>query len=1542
MTTSLKTRQKVAVTSLITFTMLVLASSVVIGSFAAGIAGSSVNLSAKKAQRRSKAKAVRQVQQAKIKADVLGENVLLKQFDKNAQRPRQRLLDEQNSQIVFNVAISEVNKKEVNLKNQLPCTQLSIPGAGLTANVGYPELPAVTTYLEIPYGPGFNDMKAEVGYSHFEIFQVDVVCPAQLPEPDMEGASKPLVMDQAAYEQDSFFPESLVFLHKPKVLRKHRILPVTTYPVQYNPATKELKVYYDLDVKTSFANSSSASNFKTDPRYQAGPVLEMVNNLVLNPELPTKEEKAKAESKALTVVGADYLIITPELFLEGLEPNPIEEVLIPHKQGKGLSVYMATLAEIEEQQGGKTADHIAAYIKSAYDNWHPAPLYVLLVGDVGLFAGIGEPTDYIPVHYKHSHPSDDRYDYESPVGSDLYYATVDHEGDPEEYWPDLFVGRLPARDIFELHTMIEKIVAYENYVPTGEIWENRALFAAYNESGRYFIDTSEEIADHLTGEEGYNVTKVYSGSGYSGTTQNVINAINSGVVLVNHRDHGNSTNGGGYGEGWGHPDFDIEHVPQLANEGKLPVFFSMNCRTGWFDGETDAHEGYTVDSLGEALLKKDNAGAIGFIGSTRVSYSGYNDELDKGLADAIWPSFNPEYGHAQSGVNRLGAVLNAGKFYMYDRYVLADGEPYGFGVVPEHTKVEFEEFHLLGDPALELFFANQDLHISHEIEIDDSPGNDNGVLDRGENVNLIITLRAFHDDAHNVTASIENPSSCVYISSGSQDFGEIFAESQATNILGIRTSGLMSCGPGREASFDLKINADGYQRVARVTMYVYENDYSYSWKIDDSSGGDGDGQIEAGEIIDLDVELWTDHKAKNVTASLHRSDLEGEIVTDDYVTILEPVTSSFGDMEIYEHKNHIFQLAIAEDCPHPHSLNFKLEINETDYTEPVSVVIPSIFTYYNGWPLIYKEKNSHNSRVADIDPDYPGLEISFNNDEYYMGVLHSDASLYWDSSPYGSIYTGRAIGDLDHDGDLEIAVSTPSECTVGDVSMFDHDGPLTGHTREFSYFMSVGTPFGEPAMANIDTSTDDLEILMGSDDGHVHCIDKEGELVWESPRLDPDDNPETDDYLDQDSFAVADINFDNKPEIIAAVRTGMVVGEIVCRLYVLNNEGEVVWKGPSWERCMNGPPVVVDLDPTQPGLDIIVGVSNYPYGDNLIAYHADEGEESLRELWRADTYTSSPIVIAEIDATSPGPEIITTSYHFKMYSARGEELAGYSLAPGEGFAAQSPTLVADVDGDSEPEILKVYTKGVIVLNHDFTLYKKIDYDLETTYSNYLIHVGDILAGERAGKVEALYIDRDLDFMDVILFEGDHDPEKSFWPTFQHDTRNTGCFSECPDLDEDGYAAGCDYCGPTDCDDTNPEINPEAIEVCSNEADDDCDGLIDSADPDCELQAFFEYEIDSSDPFVIHFTDISTPQELIANWFWSFEKISLVGNEETLMLSSREQNPAITFQSGGAYQATLTITDDRGEGAEYSSTIRIRAGETGEPGVIIPEIPPFRP
>jgi hypothetical protein len=66
---------------------------------------------------------------------------------------------------------------------------------------------------------------------------------------------------------------------------------------------------------------------------------------------------------------------------------------------------------------------------------------------------------------------------------------------------------------------------------------------------------------------------------------------------------------------------------------------------------------------------------------------------------------------------------------------------------------------------------------------------------------------------------------------------------------------------------------------------------------------------------------------------------------------------------------------------------------------------------------------------------------------------------------------------------------------------------------------------------------------------------------------------------------------------------------------------------------------------------------------------------------------------------------------------------------------------------------------------------------------------------------------------------------------------------CEDLDGDGFSTTGGYCGPQDCDDLDAARNPGEIEICGDTWDNDCDGLVDLADNECNggdcIKALFE-------------------------------------------------------------------------------------------------------
>jgi len=559
---------------------------------------------------------------------------------------------------------------------------LEIKGGGFTADIGSPELPAISTHLEVPFGA---EAAIELEDSQSKVMSAYNIYPVQEPWPNIDQVKRPpFSKNDEVYTTNAFFPEQLVQVSKAGELRGYRVVFLALFPVQYNPVSKELKVYSSLKVRLNYTDvpvmtdaleesamqSKAKFNRDFEPIYKAS---------ILNYQPPAPEVMDIIDApREIDALGADYLIITHDDYYTAMLP------LKTHREtADGFLVEITKLSDIPPGD----ANAIKNYIQNAYKRWRPAPAYVLLVGDA----------DYLPTNYVTNHPSS--YEDNERTGTDLYYSTVDGS----DYIPDLFMGRLPVDSEDQAKLMVDRIIKYETNPSDETCMFTRVLLAAYDEPGRFFVPTCEEIAKYLS-TQSYNCTKVYTGGTYSGTTSDVINAINKGVFLVIHRDHGNSMNAPQIPgpDGWGHPSFNTTHIPSLSNGKMLPVMFSMNCRSGWFDGETDEDAAATVtDCFGEMLLRYQKGGVIGYFGATRISYSGYNDQLTDGFVDAIWPDFNPTVGSSTS-LNRLGQVLNQGKSYMYDTYVLTGGAGYPWTPTPLYTLTEYEEFHLLGDPAMKI------------------------------------------------------------------------------------------------------------------------------------------------------------------------------------------------------------------------------------------------------------------------------------------------------------------------------------------------------------------------------------------------------------------------------------------------------------------------------------------------------------------------------------------------------------------------------------------------------------------------------------------------------------------------------------------------------------------------------------------------------------------------------------------------------------------------------------------------------------------------
>jgi len=832
--------------------------------------------------------------------------------------------------------------------------KLIIPGGGFTNEIGKPEVATIGKFLAVPRGATIDLEILDYEYTVLPGYEV---LPAQEPLPDLENvAEPPFKRDEETYTQDKDYPGVLAEFSPTSTIRGVEVTDLLFYPLNYNPAKKELKVYNRIRVKVNFHHGSNFSVQRLRSPFFEPLLKRLLGNYAslepfnLNRDLKKINTGLGVEKSVFNVGnGADMLIITADEFYDDVLP------LAEWRHQMGIITKVVKLSDIGPSP---SADDIIDYIQTAYNNWELPPTFVMIVGDV----------EYVPTNYKYRHPFDNLL-----IGTDVYYGEMDESFIP---FPDLFVGRLSVDNTTQLQTIVNKILNYELDPYTGENWFNNLLLAAYEESGRFFVATCESIYVHLSAM-GYNIDRQYEGGYPPGSTQGVINAINNGVIIANHRDHGDSRNYGGYYDGWSHPQFTTSNVNSLTNGAKLPMFFSLNCNSGWFDGETD-EQSYNYECLGEELMRAQGKGAIGWIGSTRVSYSGYNDELDKGLIDAIWANFDPSYptdtstNPLEDPIYYMGAVINYGKYWMYDIYALPGGcPPYPWTPSPEKTRTEFEEFNYLGDPAFQIFTAMpESMVVSYPPTVPVGPSQ------------LVVSVSDFGGPIEGALVSVSQYDTLVH------DRG--FTDASGQVILDINP---VTPDP-------LKIVVTYHDKFAHIgtILPIAEGPYvGYLKKEINDSGGDG--VVNPGE--DVDMTIWLKNYGSEPTYGVYAL-----LNTDDSYVSISVDSAYYGDMAPDDSSSgsNPYQFSVDISAPDKHVVSFELPVISAEGDTWVSH--PSV--------MIKKPILEYVDRFID-DPD-----------SNHFPEPGEDFFLYVDVRNTGSAtaYSAQAVLTMDPDPYVEIADST--------------------------------------------------------------------------------------------------------------------------------------------------------------------------------------------------------------------------------------------------------------------------------------------------------------------------------------------------------------------------------------------------------------------------------------------------------------------------------------------------------------------------------------
>jgi hypothetical protein len=559
--------------------------------------------------------------------------------------------------------VGQVTLNQLNYRGE-EMSEVAIKAIAIPNEAGKPNLPGESRMMAIPQGA--TATLRVVSIEKETLHNVNIA-PALRIQSENEEPDMNYVKDLSVYNKNAFYPAE-PFIMGNSYIRGVDAVTVSITPFQYNPVTKDLVVYTNVELAVEFEGSNG--HFGEDrlrsPYWDPILAAELLNY----DQLPVIDYEARMQEWLRDdKTGAEYLIITPNNDAWAEYANQLKEYRT--RQGILTEVY-----RLDEMPATSTSQ-MKSWFHNAYNTWEIAPVAVCLLGDHGTNMGQYIPAEIVTHPYEGTCITDNRY--ADAVGNDNL--------------PDMVFSRLIAETPDQLPVFVGKQIEYEYTNPNMDpSFYTRPITALGWQTERWFQLCSEVFGGYMR-QHGYDTNRINciymgtpgnswssnqntymvvnyfgpNGVGYipaspselgdwnNGTPELVVQAVNQGSFWLQHRDHGLET-------GWGEPAVRNSHVSQMNNVGKLPFVMSINCLTGKFN--------YHEDCFCEAWMRRtyngENAGAVGVLCPTETSYSFVNDAYVWGVYDLFDGDFLPTYGpYADNTGNWMPAFGNvAGKYFL--------------------------------------------------------------------------------------------------------------------------------------------------------------------------------------------------------------------------------------------------------------------------------------------------------------------------------------------------------------------------------------------------------------------------------------------------------------------------------------------------------------------------------------------------------------------------------------------------------------------------------------------------------------------------------------------------------------------------------------------------------------------------------------------------------------------------------------------------------------------------------------------------------------
>jgi hypothetical protein len=925
--------------------------------------------------------------------------------------------------------------------------KLVVPAYGSDSKNGDAELPVLQKLIRVPFGSEVAVKIINLEEKIIKLSDYGISIPVFPNQPSLSKSETdiPFYFNQEYYNLDKFTGNNIVETELLGKMRGQQLARLSISPFSYNPTKNEIKVVTKVEVKVIFKNIDINADNENRIKYYSPEFESLFKTCVNNTPITEKD--------IITTYPVKYVIISDPAFQPALQP------LVDWKKKKGFLV-------VEEYTNnplvGNTTTSIHAFLKDMYDNAtasDPAPTYLLLIGDLAQVPSFNNGNHVSDMYYCEFDGNGDFY-------PEMYYGrfsatsaaeveiqvnkTLKHElynfADPSFLDEVVLVSGVDA-SWAPTHGNGQINYGTDNYFNVAHnLTIHNYLYGSGTPITSNMSGASAAIISDISGGVGFaNYTAHCGSSGWSDPSfetsdvtglQNIdqfgfmvgnccqSNKFDVAVCFGERLLRANNKGAVGYIGGSNNTYWDEDFwwaVGSTSNITANPTYAGTGL--GLYDclmhenGEAQADWFYTAGQM----IHSGNLAVTQAGGSEQYYWEIYHLMGDPSLMPYIGVPTTLTVSHQNAtpvGTTSLTVTTEENAYVALSMNgVLLDAQLSGptgivnlsFSAIANVGNADIVVTKQFKQPyinTINIISPNAPFIIYNTHTLNDPTGNNNLEADYNELIELDVELNNVGSQpTQNVNVVIST--SDIYVTLiDSTDFLAIVNANNTINISSPFTFQVANFVPDQHlVTFNLTIT-DNQSNTWNSTLFVTLNSPILGdvlFTIDDGSSGNGNGKLDAGETLDLIVDVENSGHAEIMNMNAVLSTLSS------YVTINNPLGVTVNSLTPLQQQSTVFSISIDPNTPIGTLAEFPFDISDG----------------------IYSHNNTFSATIGIIDENYETGDFT-----QYQWIM--DPSFPWiisTNNPYEGTNCSRSALSQPDNTDSELSIDL-NVLAAGDISFY--------------------------------------------------------------------------------------------------------------------------------------------------------------------------------------------------------------------------------------------------------------------------------------------------------------------------------------------------------------------------------------------------------------------------------------------------------------------------------------------------------------------------